>query len=69
MAKETLDKVNDLVTRNEVAITQMDKLGAALAELRTLPGGASVDLDTAIQEMEELAKQAYRYGRDQGGNE
>ncbi len=69
VAKETLDKVNDLVTRNEVAITQMDKLGAALAELRTLPGGASVDLDTAIQEMEELAKQAYRYGRDQGGNE
>lgn len=67
VAKETLDKVNDLVTRNEVAITQMDKLGAALAELRTLPGGASVDLDTAIQEMEELAKQAYRYGRGQGG--
>ncbi len=67
LVKETLDKVNDLVTRNEVAITQMDKLSTALAELRTQPGGAAVDLDTAIREMEELAKQAYRYGRGQGG--
>ncbi|MBI3552082.1 MAG: hypothetical protein HY077_06155 [Elusimicrobia bacterium] len=66
LVKETLEKVNDLVSRNEVAITQMDKLSAALAELRTLPG-ASVDLDTAIGEMEELAKQASQYNREQGG--
>ena len=69
LLRENLDKVNELMARNEEAITNMDKLGVALAELRTGPGGAAEDLDTAIQEMEQLAKQAHRYGRDQGGAE
>lgn len=69
LLRENLEKVNELMTRNEEAITNMDKLGVALAELRTGPGGATEDLDTAIQEMEQLSKQAQRYNRDQGGAE
>lgn len=61
LLQEKLEKVNALLTQNEVAITQMDKLCASLAELRVLQGGAAVDLDSAIREMEALAEQAHRY--------
>ncbi|MBI5210583.1 MAG: hypothetical protein HY927_11490 [Elusimicrobia bacterium] len=61
LLREKLDKVNELLTQNEVAITRMDQLGASLAELKISSQGGSVDLDTAIQEMENLAKQAHRY--------
>lgn len=61
LLQEKLEKVNAMLTQNEVAITQMDKLCATLAELRVLQGGAAVDLDTAISEMESLAEQAHRY--------
>ncbi|MBI4349476.1 MAG: hypothetical protein HY553_21755 [Elusimicrobia bacterium] len=67
LLSDNLEKVNSLLTSNEEAITNMDKLGVALAEIRTSPDGGGADLDTAIQEMEELAKQAHRYGRDPGG--
>ncbi|MBI4425255.1 MAG: hypothetical protein HY554_16110 [Elusimicrobia bacterium] len=61
LLKEKLQQVNVMLTQNEVAITEMDKLGASLAELRVLQGGAPVDLDGAIRDMEELARQAHRY--------
>ncbi|MFH2205154.1 MAG: hypothetical protein ABIJ96_18745 [Elusimicrobiota bacterium] len=56
-----LDKVNALLTQNEVAITQMDKLNAALAEAKIVRGRASKDLDGAIAEMEDLAQRVQHY--------
>ena len=60
-----LSKVNHLITRNEIAITEMDKMCAALAELRTVRGQASVDLESAISEMEQLAKRVQTYSVEQ----
>lgn len=60
-----LSKVNNLITKNEIAITEMDKMCAALAELRTVRGQASVDLESAIGEMEQLAKRVQTYSVDQ----
>jgi len=43
----------------------MDKMCAALAEFRTVRGQASVDLESAIGEMEQLAKRVQTYSVDQ----
>jgi hypothetical protein len=61
-----ISKVNNLITKNEVAITEMDKMCAALTELRTVRGQAQVDLESAISEMEQLAKRVQTYSMEEG---
>jgi hypothetical protein len=56
-----ISKVNALITKNEIAITEMGKMSVALADLRTARGQASVDLESAIGEMEQLAKRVQTY--------
>lgn len=58
---DQLHQVNQLLTRNEVAMTQIDNTTAAIAQMKTSRGQASTDLDSAMQELEVLAKRADAY--------
>jgi hypothetical protein len=58
---EQLDRVNTLLTQNEEAITEMDRLNLVLASTRIRRGQAASDLDSAIREMEDLARRVHHY--------
>jgi len=53
-----LDRVNTLLTFNENAITEFDRVNNAVAEVKGTRAQASVDLETAIAELEALAARA-----------
>jgi hypothetical protein len=55
---QQLQRVNVLLTRNEEAMTQMDDATAAVANMDTDEARASLDLETAIQELQRLARVA-----------
>ncbi|MFC1855200.1 hypothetical protein ACFL2A_01475 [Thermodesulfobacteriota bacterium] len=59
--KSQHDKINTLLTRNEEAMTQMDVTTAALTDMKTVRGQALVDIDTAKEQLDELAKHAKNY--------
>jgi uncharacterized protein YfbU (UPF0304 family) len=58
---DQLHQVNQLLSKNEVAMTQIDNTTAAIAQMKTSRGRASTDLDSAMQELEVLAKRADAY--------
>jgi hypothetical protein len=58
-----LDKTETLLMQNEAAMTQMDRIMAAIAELDTSQGRASMDMESAMQELQRLASRAADYGR------
>ena len=53
-----LDAVNTLLTFNENAITEFDRVNAAIAEVKGAKAQTSVDLDSAMRELEALAQRA-----------
>ncbi len=53
-----LDSVNTLLTFNENAITEFDRVNAAIAEIKGVKSQTSVDLDSAMRELELLAQRA-----------
>jgi len=53
-----LDSVNTLLTFNENAITEFDRVNAAIAEVRGAKAQTGVDLDSAMRELEALAERA-----------
>jgi hypothetical protein len=53
-----LERVNTLLTFNESAITEFDRVNNAVTEVRGTRAQASVDLETAIAELEALAARA-----------
>jgi hypothetical protein len=53
-----LDAVNTLLTFNEAAITEFDRVNAAIAEVKGVKAQTSVDLDSAMKELEALAQRA-----------
>ena len=53
-----LDAVNSLLTFNENAITEFDRVNAAIAEVKGVKAQTSVDLDSAMKELEALAQRA-----------
>jgi hypothetical protein len=53
-----LDSVNTLLTFNENAITEFDRVNAAIAEVKGVKSQTSVDLDSAMRELETLAQRA-----------
>lgn len=53
-----LDAVNTLLTFNENAITEFDRVNAAIAEVKGVKAQTSVDLDSAMKELEALAQRA-----------
>jgi len=54
-------QVAQLISRNESAMTEMDRTAATLASIKTKRGAAKVDLETAMSELVRLAQQAHRY--------
>ncbi|ETX05029.1 hypothetical protein [Candidatus Entotheonella palauensis] len=55
---QQLERVNVLLTQNEAAMTTLDQTTAALADMKTVAGRASVDMETARQALEALAQRA-----------
>ena len=61
LLSEQLERANQLLTQNEIAITKMDKLNVALATVKTGAEAAALDLNSAIRDMEDLAKRVHHY--------
>jgi hypothetical protein len=55
------DKVQKLFSQNEEAMTKMDLTIAAIADMRTEGGRASMDMETAMAELQRLAGKAKDY--------
>jgi len=61
LRRTQLDRVADLLARNEEAMTQMDVATAEIAAMNTGTKQASVDMETAINELARLARRAKDY--------
>ena len=59
--QEQLKKVHQLLTSNEAAMTEMEKISAAVAEWQTDGQFADTDFESAIARLQELAGQADEY--------
>ena len=55
------EKVTALLTKNEVAMTEMENISAAVSEWQTDDSFAEVDFESAISRLQELAEQAHVY--------
>jgi hypothetical protein len=51
------------LAQNETAMTLLDKTAGILADTKTEKGQASVDAETAMMELERIAKQTNKYAR------
>ncbi len=60
LRESQLDAVNTLLTFNENAITEFDRVNAAIAEVKGVKAQTSVDLESAMRELETLAQRAKR---------
>ncbi len=61
LRKQQLEKINELLTLNEEAMTQIDLSLAAISEAKTKLGRASMDMETARQELQELIRRTKKY--------
>jgi hypothetical protein len=55
------DKIGNLLVQNETALTALDHAATALADARMGKGNASVELEHALQDLDQLARRAGRY--------
>lgn len=55
------ERVAELLAQNESAMTQLDSAAAAIAAIRTGPGRAMMDTETAMKELAQLARRARQY--------
>jgi hypothetical protein len=55
------DKVSNLLVQNETALTALDHAASALADARMGKGNASVELEHALADLDQLARRAGRY--------
>jgi hypothetical protein len=56
-------RIQDWLSQNEAAMTRMDQVMASIAEMDTSKPHASMDMESAMQELERLAGRAPRYAR------
>lgn len=61
LRREQLERVNELLTFNEKAMTEFDRAGTAIAEMKISKGRTNIDLEVATKELEALAQRAQRY--------
>jgi len=61
LREEQLEKVSHLLTNNEEAMTKMEETTAAIASMQTDGSFATTDFETAITQLQELAKSAHIY--------
>ncbi|MBF0104789.1 MAG: hypothetical protein HQM16_05630 [Deltaproteobacteria bacterium] len=60
LRKKQLDEINTLLTSNEKAMTELDQTTASLASAKIVKGRASVDMESAIADLEDLARRAQK---------
>lgn len=58
-----LNRVAALVAQNEQAMTKLDFTAAAIAEMKTQSGQASMDMESAMTELQNLIEKAPKYNR------
>jgi hypothetical protein len=56
-----LEKINELLTLNEEAMTQIDLSMATISVTKTKIGRASMDMETAREELQELIRRTKKY--------
>jgi hypothetical protein len=61
LRQSQLEKVEHFFSQNEEAMTQIDQTIAAIAEMRTESERASMDLESAMNRLSDLAKRAKQY--------
>jgi hypothetical protein len=61
LRRDQLDKVNELLTYNEQAMTEFDKLTVAVSDMKTDSPLAKSDLETSISDLQQLAQRAKIY--------
>jgi hypothetical protein len=61
LREEQIHKVKNLLTKNEEALTEMEKISAAIADWQTDEHFARTDFESAIARLQELAAQAHEY--------
>ena len=61
MLDRQVGKVTDLLVQNETAMTALDHAATALADARMGKGHASIELEHALQDLDQLARRATRY--------
>jgi DNA repair ATPase RecN len=57
---QQLDRINELLTFNESALTEFDQVNTVVAEMRAVDRNAAVDLETAARELQGLVDRARR---------
>jgi hypothetical protein len=62
LREEQLEKVATWLARNESAMTTIDLTMGSIAEMDTTRGHASMDMESAMQELSRLAGRAQSYG-------
>ena len=61
LREEQIKKIDMLLTHNEKALTELDQTTTSIAAVKTSQGRAKVDLESAMKELEELAKRSQKY--------
>ena len=59
--EQQLDRVAALVAQNEQAMTRLDLTAAAIANIRTVSGQATMDMESAMTELQELIDRVHKY--------
>lgn len=58
-----LEKIKMLLTHNEEAMTTLEETTAAIAAMKTGGKPASIDYESAIEQLQEIAEKAYLYNK------
>lgn len=61
LKEKTLIRVNELLTINEEAMTQIDLSMATISQIKTKMGRASIDMEVARKDLEELINRTKNY--------
>ncbi|MBN1522995.1 MAG: hypothetical protein JW904_00820 [Spirochaetales bacterium] len=64
LRKQQLARINELLTLNEEAMTQIDASMAAISEAKTKLGRASMNMETAREELQELVRRTKKYSME-----
>lgn len=60
------ERIHQLLAENETAMTRIDQSMAAIARMDTAAGHASMDMESAMQELSQLAARAQAYSKGGG---
>jgi hypothetical protein len=64
LRKRQLEKINDLLTINEEAMTQIDMTMASISELKTKASHATMSMENARNDLEDLIKRTQKYSME-----